>query len=44
MNNVIENVHEKNILEKYMKEGNIIKRDNKGIYVKEVENINDKAK
>ena len=40
MNNVIENVHEKNILEKYMKEGNIIKRDNKGINLIEIYNIN----
>lgn len=41
---IIQNEHESNILNKYLEEGNIIKRDNKGIYVKEVENINDKMK
>ena len=35
---------ESTILEKYLEEGNIIRRDDKGIYVKEVENINDKVK
>ena len=41
---IIENEHEATILEKYLEEGNIIRRDDKGIYVKEVENINDKVK
>lgn len=41
---IIENVHEVKILEKYLEEGNVIKRDNKGINVKEVESINDKVK
>jgi hypothetical protein len=41
---IIQNEHESKILNMYLEEGNIIKRDNKGIYVKEVENINDKMK